>query len=136
MLPVREVARSLAIYASEFDDRLPLADWQDVVSPYLERQDADALARDPLRPVAGNGNTIAFHHRLVGVQLSRIESPSDTAMIYLSTQLGPNALGDGTDLRFVQNVWTVVGFADSTARFQTSNTMDRSVFRLKLTSGL
>lgn len=128
--PVRDLAESILIYASEHDDRLPLAKWQDAVSPYFGRMVESGAARDSLPSRQEKGKTIAFHKRLVGVQLSRIEAPAVTAMLYLSTQIGPNAVGEGSDLRFVQESWTVIGFADGSARMRPKALMDRSVFRV------
>lgn len=128
--PVRELAQSILIYASEHDDRLPLAKWQDAVSPYFGRMTEPGAARDPLPSRQEMGNTIAFHKRLLGIQHYRIEAPAETAMLYLSTQIEPNALGEGSDVRFVQESWTVIGFADGSARMRPKAMMDRSVFRV------
>ena len=126
----KQVGTALMIYAVDFDDRLPLANWQDSLEPYTIRD--TTIFTDPFRQAEGGENGLAFHERLVGAFQLNISDPQSSAMIYLTTQPGPNAVGDGSDVRFPRDSATVIGFADTSTRRIPKEEFDSSVFTYKL----
>lgn len=126
----KQVGTALMIYALDFDDRLPLANWQDSLEPYTIRD--TTIFTDPFRQAEGGENGLAFHERLVGAFQLNISDPQSSAMIYLTTQPGPNAVGDGSDVRFPRDSATVIGFADTSTRRIPKEEFDSSVFTYKL----
>jgi hypothetical protein len=125
---MKQVGTGLNYYAADFDNRLPAVDWQDAVLPYVNKPD---LFTDPYRQREGGENGLAFNKPLLGASLSSIPSPESAAMMYLTRQTGTNAVGDGTDVRFVPDS-TVIGFADISVRRILRANFDPEVFTFHL----
>jgi hypothetical protein len=126
---VKQVGTAAIIYAADYDDRFPHQNWQDQLIPLV--QDPDVF-NDPFRARAGGKNGLAFHDRLLGASMLSILEPEASAMIYLTTQEGPNAVGNVSDVRFPQNQGTVIGFADGSTKRIDKESFDASVFEFKL----
>lgn len=86
---VRSLSTGLALYASDHDDRLPLADtWVDSTMPYVRVDQyyrSPALAQDP------NAYGFAFNLDVAGASLLDFESPSTTLSLFDSFNLERNA---------------------------------------------
>lgn len=126
---VKQVGTAAIIYAADYDDRFPHQNWQDQLTPLV--QDPDVF-NDPFRARAGGSNGLAFHDRLLGASMLSILEPEASAMIYLTTQDGPNAVGNVSDVRFPQNQGTVIGFADGSTKRIDKESFDASVFEFTL----
>jgi hypothetical protein len=126
---VKQVGTAAIIYAADYDDRFPHQNWQDQLTPLV--QDPDVF-NDPFRARAGGSNGLAFHDRLLGASMLSILEPEASAMIYLTTQDGPNAVGNVSDVRFPQNQGTVIGFADGSTKRVDKESFDESVFEFTL----
>ena len=125
---MKNVGVGLLNYAADFDNRFPAVDWQDAVLPYVKRRE---FFTDPYRQREGGENGLAFNKPLLGASLPSIPSPESAPMTYLTTQTGSNAVGDGTDVRFVDES-TMIGFADGGVRRFLRTHFDPAVFTLKL----
>ena len=129
VVTVKQVGTATIIYAADYDDRFPHQNWQDQLTPLV--QDPDVF-NDPFRVRAGGKNGLAFHDRLLGASMLSILEPEASAMIYLTTKEGPNAVGNVSDVRFPQDQGTVIGFADGSTRRVLQQEFDASVFEFTL----
>lgn len=122
---VRNLSQSLLTYAADFDDRLPAVHWQDSVFPYVEYpRDFTEVSRNEM----GVSNGFGMNRALLGLNLATVANPESTALLYISHQPGPNAVGGAEDVRFPFS-WpsdksTVIGLGDGGSRL-----IDRDKFR-------
>lgn len=89
---MRQLATGLAMYAGDYDDRLPLAHtWVDATLPYVKNEilyRSPALASDP------NAYGFAFNVLNSGKTTTEFESPATTLSIFDSTLTQRNAFGN------------------------------------------
>lgn len=81
---------ALALYTSDNDDRLPTANWMDAAAPYVSGTASADAFRCPA--VATGGYGYAFNSGLLGINVTTVDSPSTTPLVFDSTILTRNAL--------------------------------------------
>ena len=131
----RQISRGLLIYSSEFDGRLPAEKWQSVVRPHVDSVHFDDVFQEAIRRKEGRSNGFGMNRALLGVQVATMANPESTALIYISHQPGPNAVGGAEDVRFPIG-WpfetaTAMAMADGSSRKIKKKAFDPSVFRVE-----
>lgn len=87
---VRRLTTGLALYASDYDDHLPLgANWVDSTMPYVR---VDQYYRSPALAQDATAYGFALNLEVAGRSILEFESPSTTLSIFDSTNLHRNAV--------------------------------------------
>ena len=127
------IAEGLLLYSADNDGRLPAYQWQDSVRPFLfQERDHPEIFRES----NGGENGFGMNRALLGVQIATVANPESTALIYISHQPGPNAVGGAEDVRFPLG-WpyeteTTLVMADGWRRWIKKKAFDPGVFRVEL----
>jgi hypothetical protein len=114
---VKQHALSLAIYSTDFEDRLPpAAHWMDLSSPYSKN---DEVYIDPLLVDRKPGEFgYAFFLPMSGGDSMKVEQPDKMPMTFQSSDLSRNANGylDLLPNRLLKRKGNIVSFIDTHAR--------------------
>jgi hypothetical protein len=93
MSNVKQLVNGSLMYASDFDDKLPVAaKWQDSIEKYMPYY-PEAFTCPALRR-SGGRNGYAAAKDLSGKKLDQIRTPATTVWIYETADLARNANGD------------------------------------------
>ena len=128
MIRIRSLARATRMYASDNDDRLPIATaWMDGVAKYdPSNRDFYSPGLERRNPLDPPGYGIAFMRSLSANKLASIESPAQRVMIFDSKLMGRNATSGLETVpkppRFgnADTGGNVIGFVDGHARLVTA----------------
>lgn len=90
---LKQIAMGVLMYAQDFDETLPKADWVPALGPYLKN---DRIFVCPARPHQRCG--YAFNKALLGASLAKIEEPAETIMIFESKLDGESPVGGADDV--------------------------------------
>lgn len=93
---LKQLALAVIVYCQNHNNCFPDADhWMDEISPYLGSPQAlRLLMRDPAAPASQLYN-YAFNRNLSGLDISKVENPSKTVMLFESTSGRANASDTG-----------------------------------------
>lgn len=114
---VKQHALALAMYRSDFDDRLPpAAHWMDLSLPYIASEESfiDPLLKDRKPGEFG----YAFFLPMSGADFMKVESPDKMPMTFQSSDLSRNANGylDLLPYRVEKRRGNIVSFIDCHAK--------------------
>lgn len=114
---VKQHALALAMYSTDFDDRLPVAEgWVDLSLPYSKNE---AVYIDPLLLEYRPGEFgYAFFLPMSGIDTMKVESPDKMPMTFQSSDLSRNANGylDLLPYRMTKSHANIVSFIDCHAK--------------------
>jgi hypothetical protein len=114
---VKQHALALAMYSTDFDDRLPEAEgWIDLSMPYSKNEDVYV---DPLLVDRKPGESgYAFFLPMSGVDSMKVEAPDKMPMTFQSSDLSRNANGylDLLPNRLQKRRGNIVSFIDAHAK--------------------
>jgi prepilin-type processing-associated H-X9-DG protein len=89
---LKRLGNGMLDYASDNDERLPVANWMEFAQT---RAKADTPLRCSELPKPGpDAYGYAMHKRMVGQQLTKLKEPDKAVMLFESTDLGRNVVGD------------------------------------------
>ncbi|MEZ0327627.1 MAG: type II secretion system protein [Fimbriimonas sp.] len=81
---LKQMAIGIAMYASDADDRLPLAkDWMDGLDPYVKNPNVSQCYA-----VKPGGHGYAMNRFLAGVSEETLEKPTEMHLVYDASSLG------------------------------------------------
>lgn len=109
---VKRLSLGFAMYANDYDDRLPPSKaWMDSIHPYAT---ADAVYHCPwIKPARPDAYGYAMRGRLSGIDTSKIRDPEKEPLDFDSNLLGRNAVTDLVILPdFTRHRGQNVGFVD------------------------
>lgn len=93
MSNLKQIALAALMYAQDWDETLPKADWVPALRPYMNN---DRLFVCPARPHQPIG--YAFNKALLGASPAKIERPAETIMIFESKLAGDSPVGGADDV--------------------------------------
>lgn len=104
---MKQMGTAMVVYASEHDERLPVASrWMDCISPSLRQESilrvAELYGAEHANPAKGTGPFygVAMMRSLGGINLSEVENTSSQVMIFESSLSQRNAASDMSTMKF------------------------------------
>jgi hypothetical protein len=91
---VKQLVLGAIMYANDYDDRFPIADWMDELTPYVPLSTA---YKSPIYLDTPNYG-YSFNEDLIGVSIFELLSPSSTPTIFDSTVLTRNSFAPLTTI--------------------------------------
>jgi len=91
---IKQMTTGLLIYAEDNGERLPSANWMDIAEQ--EQKASRPFRCSELPKPSPDAYGYAMHKRMVGRQLKKLKEPEKVIMLFESTDLGRNVVGDLT----------------------------------------
>lgn len=97
---LKQLAVAVMIYAADYDDLMPKANWQSSLRPYVK---SDAVFKSPMS-TAAKPSGYSFNSALFGINLAKLADPAKTVLIYE---------GKNNVLSFLYSGKAAVAYADA-----------------------
>lgn len=122
----KQIAIGLILYASDNDDHLPQPNqWQTEVKGYIKNED---ILKSTRVTTDNKPTQLAMNSAISGKALSSVRNPSTSVLVFLSALQGSNPHGGQGDIVQTKENYTIIAFADSSARAPSISQMEFSTW--------